>query len=52
VFIEQVETMAKLKGKTGQQQVVVEHVTVKAGGQAIVGAVMPEVGGSPVPGSR
>jgi len=41
VFNEQVETMAKLKGKAGQQRVVVEHVTVAAGGQAIVGAVPP-----------
>ncbi len=41
LFTEQVETMAKLKGKSGQQRVVVEHVNVAAGGQAIVGAVMP-----------
>ena len=41
VFNEQVETMAKLKGKSGQQRVVVEHVTVAAGGQAIVGTVEP-----------
>jgi hypothetical protein len=41
VFNEQVETMAKLKGKSGQQRVVVEHVTVAAGGQAIVGTVIP-----------
>jgi len=41
VFNEQVETMAKLKGKSGQQRVVVEHVTVAAGGRAIVGAVIP-----------
>ena len=27
--------MAKLKGKSSQQRVVVEHVTVAAGGQAI-----------------
>lgn len=40
LFNEQVETMSKLKGKSGQQRVVVEHVTVAAGGQAIVGAVM------------
>ena len=39
LFIEQLEAMAKLKGKTGQQKVVVEHVHVNAGGQAIVGAV-------------
>jgi hypothetical protein len=41
LFNEQVETMAKLKGKAGQQRVVVEHVTVAAGGQAIVGTVVP-----------
>ena len=39
LFNEQVETMAKLKGKNGQQRVVVEHVTVTNGGQAIVGNV-------------
>jgi hypothetical protein len=37
--IEQIETMAKLMGKTGQQRVTVEHVNVNHGGQAIVGAV-------------
>lgn len=41
LFNEQVETMAKLKGKGSQQRVVVEHVTVAAGGQAIVGTVIP-----------
>jgi len=41
LFNEQVETMAKLKGKGGQQRVIVEHVTVAAGGQAIVGTVIP-----------
>jgi hypothetical protein len=44
LFTEQVETMSRLKGKSGQQRVVVEHVTVTAGGQAIVGAVMPSGG--------
>jgi hypothetical protein len=39
LFNEQLEAMAKLKGKTGQQKVTVEHVHVNAGGQAIVGAV-------------
>jgi hypothetical protein len=39
LFNEQLEAMAKLKGKSGQQRVVVEHVTVNEGGQAIVGAV-------------
>jgi hypothetical protein len=41
LFIEQFEAMTKLKGKGGQQRVVVEHVTVAAGGQALVGAVIP-----------
>ena len=39
VFIEQLEAMQKLKGKTAQQKVTVEHVHVHKGGQAIVGAV-------------
>jgi hypothetical protein len=39
MFTEQTEAMTKLKGKSGQQRVVVEHVTVNQGGQAIVGAV-------------
>ena len=39
LFNEQVELMAKLKGKTSQQKVTVEHVHVHDGGQAIVGAV-------------
>jgi hypothetical protein len=38
VFLGQCEAMAKLKGMTGQQRVVVEHVTVNEGGKAIVGA--------------
>jgi hypothetical protein len=33
-------TMSKLKGKGGQQRVVVEHVNVAAGGQANVGMVI------------
>jgi hypothetical protein len=40
LFSEQVETMAKLKGKGGQQRIVVEHLNVAAGGQAIVGTVI------------
>jgi hypothetical protein len=39
LFLEQLEAMAKLQGKSGQQRVVVEHVTVANGGQAIVGAI-------------
>jgi hypothetical protein len=39
LHLDQIEAMQKLKGKAGQQKVTVEHVTVNAGGQAIVGAV-------------
>jgi hypothetical protein len=39
LFIEQLEAMAKLRGKVGQQKVTVEHVHVHKGGQAIVGTV-------------
>ncbi len=39
VFTEQLDAMAKLKGKGGQQKVTVEHVHVHQGGQAIVGSV-------------
>jgi hypothetical protein len=44
VFAAQTEAMARLRGQTGQQTVRVEHVTVEAGGQAVVGAVA--VGGT------
>jgi hypothetical protein len=39
LFTEQLDAMAKLKGRTSQQKVTVEHVHVHDGGQAIVGAV-------------
>jgi hypothetical protein len=39
LYREMSETMLKLKGQTGQQKVVVEHVHVHEGGQAIAGAV-------------
>jgi hypothetical protein len=39
LFIEQAEAMAKLKGKSGQQKMTVEHVHVHQGGQAVVGQV-------------
>jgi hypothetical protein len=39
LFIEQIDAMARLKGKTSQQKVTVEHVHIHKGGQAIVGAV-------------
>jgi len=43
-FLQQIETLQKLKGK-GQQTVRVEHVTVNSGGQAIVGNVNHAPGG-------
>jgi hypothetical protein len=47
VYIEQVETMQKLKGKAGQQRVIVEHVTVGPGGKAFVGAIGGLIPGGP-----
>jgi hypothetical protein len=38
-FVTQIETLLKLKGRSHQQKVVVEHVHVHQGGQAIVGQV-------------
>jgi hypothetical protein len=38
-FSLQTEALARLRGQTGQQTVRVEHVTIEAGGQAVVGAV-------------
>ena len=40
------EALNRHRGK-GQQKVTVEHVTVNAGGQAIVGSVQPPGGGAP-----
>ena len=39
VWVQQVDCMMRLKGKTGRQKVTVEHVHVHSGGQAIVGEV-------------
>jgi hypothetical protein len=39
LFLEQIEAMQRLKGKAGQQKVIVKHVHVNEGGQAIVGTV-------------
>jgi len=44
LHLDQIEAMQKLKGKAGQQRVVVEHVNVLAGGQAVVGAIMAPAG--------
>lgn len=43
-FLAQIEALQKLRGKGGQK-VTVEHVTVNAGGQAIVGNVEHRQGG-------
>ena len=42
LFTEQLQAMAKLKGKGSQQKVTVEHVHVHTGGQAIVGEIRAE----------
>jgi hypothetical protein len=49
LFNEQLEAMAKLKGKAGQQKVTVEHVHVHSGGQAIVGSVETSTGREAAP---
>jgi hypothetical protein len=38
LFLMQVETLRKYRGQ-GQQQVIVKHVNVNAGGQAVVGHI-------------
>ena len=43
-FAAQVEALQRYRGK-GQQKVTVEHVHVRAGGQAIVGTISPRKGG-------
>ncbi len=49
VFTNQIEVLKKYRGK-GQQKIVVEHVNVNEGGQAIVGVVNP--GGGRLRGSN
>lgn len=39
LFLRQIETLEKYRGKSTQQKVIVEHVHVQEGGQAIVGNV-------------
>jgi hypothetical protein len=46
VFTEQLEALQKLKGKTSQQKVTVEHVHIHEGGQAIVGLIARGEGGA------
>ncbi len=48
LFTEQLEALAKLKGKAGHQRMTVEHVNVYPGGQAIVSGLItnaPDTGG-------
>jgi hypothetical protein len=45
-FTQAIEVLNRYRGK-GQQKVTVEHVTVNAGGQAIVGMVQAPGGGVP-----
>jgi hypothetical protein len=49
--VRQIEALAKLR-TGGRQHVTVEHVTVEAGGQAIVGAVTQGAGGGGDSGGR
>jgi hypothetical protein len=39
VFLRQVEALQKYRGKTSQQKVIVEHVHIHEGGQAVVGHI-------------
>ena len=39
IFLKQVETLEKYRGKTSQQKVIVEHVHIYEGGQAVVGHI-------------
>jgi hypothetical protein len=52
LFHEQAEAMAKLKGRVGQQKMIVKHIHVHEGGQAIVGPInagkLKQGGGGPI----
>lgn len=39
IFLIQIETLEKYRGKTSQQKVIVEHVHIHEGGQAVVGHI-------------
>ena len=39
IFLKQMEALEKYRGKTSQQKVIVEHVHINEGGQAIVGHI-------------
>lgn len=41
IFLEQAACLQKLKGKRSEQRIVIEHVDIHQGGQAIMGAVTP-----------
>jgi len=45
LFLRQIETLEKYRGKSTQQKVIVEHVQVQEGGQAIVGNIERPSGG-------
>jgi hypothetical protein len=45
IFLRQIETLLKYRGKSTQQKVIVEHVHVEEGGKAIVGNVEQRTGG-------
>jgi len=45
IFLSQIETLEKHRGKSTQQKVIVEHVHVEEGGKAIVGNVEQPVRG-------
>lgn len=39
IFLKQIETLQKYRGKAAQQKVIVEHVHIHEGGQAVVGHI-------------
>lgn len=39
IFLKQIETLEKYRGKAAQQKVIVEHVHIHEGGQAVVGHI-------------
>ena len=45
LFLRQIETLERYRGKSTQQKVIVEHVNVGEGGKAIVGNIENPVGG-------
>lgn len=45
IFLKQIETLQKYRGKAAQQKVIVEHVHIHEGGQAVVGHIESKSGG-------